>query len=577
MRSGAVGLVAATLALLPGVGAAPMAHAAAEPTSVMIEGAPTSAEDAQPVRLDADLYLPASTPAPAILLAHGFGGSKQSLSDEALWWSDQGYVVLAYTARGFGQSTGDISMNAPQFEVADASRLLDYLSTLPEVASDRPGDPRAAVAGGSYGGALALLLAGYDGRVDAVYSDITWSDLEASLIPQSAVDVDPPGVYKSLWTSFFFASGLGIVPGQPVTECGRFSPQWCELYRQVATTGTVSPEGSVLLAASSPASVADRITAPVLLAGGESDSLFPLSQTDANAALITGAPLKVVWHAGGHDGGVDEGDRLRELAAAWFDAYLRGGPPVQADFEVSLPVGSAINSRDAGSVEVLTAASYPGAFGDLQTQVPITGPPQQILAPPGGEPAAITAVPGAGGLAALAADRLSVPVPGQTAAWVSDPLAVQQRIVGASRVSITMSADRPVTDAVLFVSLRTIGADGRQSLPNGLVAPVRIPQLNAEPITVDVILPAIATEVAAGERLAVVVTTTDFGYRNATAPAVYTVQAGDSVLVPGVSGTLGSAGIPAWIWPAGSIAVVALILLMLALLRPRHGRTSSSA
>jgi len=38
--------------------------------------AATSASDKTLVKLDADLYLPETTPAPAIVLAHGFGGSK---------------------------------------------------------------------------------------------------------------------------------------------------------------------------------------------------------------------------------------------------------------------------------------------------------------------------------------------------------------------------------------------------------------------------------------------------------------------------------------------------------------------
>ncbi len=538
--------------------------------SLIIEGAATSADDPTPVLLDADLYLPQQTPAPAIVLAHGFGGSKQSVAEDAQWWADQGYAVLAYTARGFGESTGTISMNSPQFEVADAQRILDDLAGRPEVVIDSSGDPRAAVAGGSYGGALALLLAGYDDRVDAVASDITWADLESALLPQFGVGEPTPGVYKSLWTSFFFASGLGFTPGAPVTECGRFSPDWCAAYLDVATKGTVSPDVAQLMRASSPVTVADQITAPVMLGGGEADSLFPLSQTNLNAEAITSAPLKVVWHAGGHDGGVNENERLRDLTAAWFDAHLRGGPAVANTFEVSLTTGSALNSRDAGSVEVLTAQTYPGLFGDAQTDLALAGPPQQVLAPAGGEPAAITALPGAGGLGALAGDRLGVPVPGQTAAFITEPLPTGQRIIGSSRVQITVSADRPLTDAILYAALRVVGADGRQTLPQGLVSPIRIGQLGPDPVTLDVILPTIVAQAAAGERLAVTVSTTDFGFRNATEPAVYTVQAGPTVAVPSVTGAVGSVSMPAWLWPVGALVVTLLIWAAIALLRPRY-------
>jgi len=102
--------------------------------------------------LDATVYLPANTPAPAILLAHGFGGSKTDLDSEARSLARHGYVVLAYTARGFGRSGGLIHLDAPSFEVADASKLISYLATLPQVLKDAPGDPRVGVAGSSYGG-----------------------------------------------------------------------------------------------------------------------------------------------------------------------------------------------------------------------------------------------------------------------------------------------------------------------------------------------------------------------------------------------------------------------------------------
>ncbi|MGH3908385.1 MAG: CocE/NonD family hydrolase, partial [Pseudonocardiaceae bacterium] len=65
------------------------------------------------VRLDATVYRPPTTPAPAVLVAHGFGGSKQSVSAEATELARRGFVVLAWSARGFGESTGLIGLNSP--------------------------------------------------------------------------------------------------------------------------------------------------------------------------------------------------------------------------------------------------------------------------------------------------------------------------------------------------------------------------------------------------------------------------------------------------------------------------------
>ncbi|MGK5630096.1 serine aminopeptidase domain-containing protein, partial [Streptomyces sp. URMC 123] len=68
---------------------------------------------------------------PAVLLGHGFGGDKDDLREQAESLARQGYAVLTWTARGFGRSGGRIGLNAPDREVADVSRLLDWLATRP--------------------------------------------------------------------------------------------------------------------------------------------------------------------------------------------------------------------------------------------------------------------------------------------------------------------------------------------------------------------------------------------------------------------------------------------------------------
>ncbi|MDT7553576.1 MAG: type transport system ATP-binding protein, partial [Pseudonocardiales bacterium] len=173
-------LLALAVALLALVGIASPA-AAAEPVRVQeqrIEGAGVS--------LDTSLYLPATIPAPAVLVAHGFGGTKASVDADARDLAARGFVVLTWSARGFGASTGQIALNAPDAEVADASKLVDWLAQRPEVRQDGPGDPRVGVTGGSYGGALSLMLAGYDKRIDAIAPVITWNDLAQALFPNAA-------------------------------------------------------------------------------------------------------------------------------------------------------------------------------------------------------------------------------------------------------------------------------------------------------------------------------------------------------------------------------------------------------
>ena len=84
------------------------------------------------IDLDTSLYVPASataaSPAPAVLVAHGFGGSKASVDSDARELAARGYVVQTWTARGFGASDGSIGLDDPDREVADASRLVDRLA-----------------------------------------------------------------------------------------------------------------------------------------------------------------------------------------------------------------------------------------------------------------------------------------------------------------------------------------------------------------------------------------------------------------------------------------------------------------
>ncbi|NBP91399.1 MAG: alpha/beta fold hydrolase, partial [Actinobacteria bacterium] len=169
----------------------------------MIAGGPTSSSDSTSVQLDTELYLPTTSPAPAVLLAHGFGGSKDSVIEEAKALQARGYVVLAWSARGFGKSSGSISMNSPDREVVDVRRLIDYLSTRKEVVQDAKGDPRVGITGGSYGGAISLLAGAQDHRIDAIAADITWNNLEGALFPQSALGVSNPGPFKRVWTGTF--------------------------------------------------------------------------------------------------------------------------------------------------------------------------------------------------------------------------------------------------------------------------------------------------------------------------------------------------------------------------------------
>lgn len=568
----------ALFALTPPLIAAELPAGAEE---LRIPGGPTSATDTAPVSLDANIYVPETTPAPAVVIAHGFGGDKNGAASQAEKLTAAGFVVLTYSARGFGASTGLISVNSPQFEVADAQKLIDFLATRPEVQLDAPGDPRVGFTGGSYGGALSLLVAGYDERVDALASDITWNDLQTSLFGQSVAGSTELGAYKDLWTGFFFSVGLANPDGS-VTNCGRFSPDWCRAYTESAATASITPAHSALMRASSPISITDKIRVPSLISGGQADSLFPLAQTNANAQQIKAAnpqtPVSVIWHGMGHDGGTNEGERLDSLMVNWFTKYLQGSDTaVSAPFEVTIPSVSITGGGDDTDEVVVTGDSYPGLFGSEQQQLAMAGPPQQILSPAGASPASITSLPGLGGnLAGNLGALANAAFPGQSAFFQTQPLEQSARITGSSQVQLTFSSATPVRDAVFFASLQVASSGGRSFLPQGLVAPIRFDSLDSTPQTVTVDLPAIALSVNSGDSLRLVVSTTDMAYRMPFDQRIYSVALAAPQIALAIDPLLvEQPGESSLTWLLAPLPVIVLVILVLYLVRPREPKATS--
>ncbi len=521
----------------------------------------------QPLRLDTRLYLPETAtpdrPAPAVLLGHGFGGTKHSVAAQARDLATRGYVVLAWTARGFGRSGGRIHLASPDYEVNDARGLLDWLATRPEVRLDRVGDPRVGVVGASYGGALALLVAGHDRRVDAIVPQATWNDLATSLFPESTGQGPAAGVFKQDWAGWLFAAGSSSGRGQP--GCGRFATDICRMYQRAVLAGQSDSATVRMLRHSSPAEVLGRITAPTLLVQGTADTLFPLSEAEANATGIaaTGTRVRVLWYSGGHDGGpgsdLDQ-RRIERATVGWLDRHLLGtGTGPVGSFAYSRVTGA--ESGGTGSVRTLGlfAWAYPHLDGDQPVrEVPLAGHAEPLHNPPSGTPAAVSSVPGLGAVAAnVIARSLAFDIADQSVSYDSGPLSGSLDVTGSPTVRI-VAASRSGS-AVLFVKLYDVAPDGTVTLPGGGVAPVRLTGL---PATIDrakpqtVTLPGIVHRFAAGHRIRVTLATSDQAYAGPPAPAVYAAGlahgpqnaagAGGTVRLPQV--TARTTGDPSRIW-----------------------------
>ncbi|TDD14189.1 alpha/beta fold hydrolase [Actinomadura sp. KC06] len=517
--------------------------------------------DDQRVTLDTTFYRPAGrADVPAIMLGHGFGGSKRDVADEARRLARAGYAVLTWSARGFGRSTGEIALNSPDYEVKDARQLIDWLARRPGVRLDGPGDPRLGMAGGSYGGAIALMTAAYDRRVDAIAPMITWHSLADALFPNSAGAGPSDGVFKKLWAGLFFTGSAGR------TACGRFLPSLCEMYQEVAEKGRPTATAIETLRRSSPSSVADRIRVPTLLVQGQADSLFPLDHADANARAIArnGAPVSVVWFQGGHDGGDPETERIEGLVLDFFDARLKGAS-ASGGFTVTRSGGIDSSTRRV-VVDEATTRTYPGLSRD-PVQMPLSGREQTIYNPPGGSPASISAVPGLGSLGAGGASGslgalgslgggFPAERPGQFAVFDTRPLEEPVQLTGAASVRLRVDGDGP-----LFAKLYDVApGGGTATLARRLAAPFRVS--GGRDVTVT--LPAMDHRFDRGHRLRLVIATTDLGFATPAEPSTYKVRTVSPLTVPTVpSLATAPTPVPAWVWalPLAGVALALLIVL----------------
>jgi len=565
-RLALVGVLAAGLVGGPAVGAsgpgAVALRAETSPATPFAESSQSVAVGAEPdgsaVTLDASVFAPSSGGQhPAVVLAHGFGGSKSEVAAQAKDFAGHGYVVLTYSARGFGASGGRIHLNDPAYEIADAGKLVDSLAGRSDVRLDAPGDPRVAVVGASYGGALALMAGAADPRVDTVAAAITWNDLADTFFPQNVTTTAPPatpaqvdripqpGPLKQLWASRFLGSAASAGAGAGSDPaCGRFDPTVCRLFLPAAESGEPGADLLALLRAHSPKAVLGSLRAPTYLIQGMSDSLFGLDQSDATARALAaqGTPVGVRWVDGGHDGLSSTGPADEESLRTWLGHYLgpdRAAGPAPTGlplpgFTYAVPI-----PRRAEVAPLLSAPSYVGSASWSAIAL-AAGPAQPVLAPAGGQPASVTVIPGAASLGATLPAYQLAALPGQFAAFDSPPLTQQTTIVGAPRARLTVTSSGSA--ATFYLSLWQVTA-GVATLPRRLVAPITVPTTPGVPTTVDVALPAATWLLESGSSVRLLVTSTDSGFTGARSARLDRVALADARLtVPVVGGLVVSGG-----------------------------------
>jgi dienelactone hydrolase len=252
-----------------------------------------------------DLYEPDGTaPAggwPGVVVLHGLGGSKDSVSAIAEVFVSHGFATLAYSARGNGTSTGNLELAGPS-ETADERALVAFFTGLPEVSNTQVG-----AWGISYGGGQTWngLAAGIPYKAAEVVE--TWTDLYAALWPQD--------IAKS-----------GIVLGFAKAVDAR-SP----LIAANEDAAVHSTDPARIKALTAPRSAYPRLASiktPTYMFQGRVDYAFDVTQAENGFNRVSG-PKRLYLGQFGHAPSAFPGADISYVMAqgvAWFDHYLSGAP-----------------------------------------------------------------------------------------------------------------------------------------------------------------------------------------------------------------------------------------------------------
>ncbi len=266
---------------------------------------------------------------PAIICCHGYSGRRDVyLPPFSRGLTENGYIVLTFFHRGFGDSEGVRTRNVPMEQVRDIFNAITYMQQRPEVDPDRIG-----LLGLSFGGATVIYAAATDGR------------------PRCVVEVGGPAdgerwakSKRAHWQWMEFMDELKedrirrVMTGQskrlPYTELCPPGPQMTRVFETMYRPEEQYPEGYPLenvdeALTFKPEALVHLISPrAVLFIHAERDSMVPAEEAQSMYAKA-GEPKKLVIIPGVNHGDVYEpvnpeifGMVMRETVE-WYDSHLK--------------------------------------------------------------------------------------------------------------------------------------------------------------------------------------------------------------------------------------------------------------
>ena len=325
-------------------------------------------------------WYPVDRAAPVVMMGPGWGEAGATEKSGTGLFGDSpigelqqlGYHVLTWDPRGFGVSTGTITVDSEAAEGRDVQLMMDWLATQDMVQLDGKADPRVGMVGGSYGGGIQLVTAAIDCRVDAIVPTIAWHSLTTSLNKADTVKIG--------WSKLLYSAASGR----------NLDPHITASYNAGNETGVISAADREWFASRGPGNLVDRITAPTLFIQGTVDTLFTLDEAVTNYRMLRArnVPTAMLWYCGGHgvcltDAG--DTDRSKVATAAWLKRWLQRdrsvdtGPRVDiidqhgtsfTAADIPFVTGASLSAEGTGTLSLIAA----GGSGPAQASGVRAGP-----------------------------------------------------------------------------------------------------------------------------------------------------------------------------------------------------------
>lgn len=157
-------------------------------------------------KLSANVHMPIdqTNKKPLIIFANSWNLDEYEYYFPAKKLAKKGYIVLSYSARGWGKSEGLVAV-ASQNDLDDVDAVIDWAT------QSLPCDPdKIGMAGISYGGGLSLLAATHNPKIKAVAIMSAWADLETALYGNQTP--------ANLWGNLLVSTGKLLGHLDPVVE-----------------------------------------------------------------------------------------------------------------------------------------------------------------------------------------------------------------------------------------------------------------------------------------------------------------------------------------------------------------------